>query len=230
MKYRAAPAALAVAGLIAAATATPAAAGDVVSLQDRQPTAEDIVRGFSDGGDPGMDLPPGLMPADAGGGTVKARGIRMMDATASTAATAATASQGGGRQDGGGYAQAPAATTPSVDCSSGRAIAVSVEFALDSYALQGDAYRTLQEVAAAMNSDALRACSFVIEGHTDAQGEDAYNLHLSHQRAQAVRDFLATTVVDSARLKAVGMGERELLDTADPAAPRNRRVQFRIGG
>jgi len=81
-----------------------------------------------------------------------------------------------------------------------------------------------------MNSDALAACSFVIEGHTDAQGDDAYNLRLSQQRAESVRDFLTALDVAPARLRAVGRGERELLDPAAPDSPRNRRVQFRIGG
>ncbi len=230
------------ASLLAAATALsaltvgaalPASAqqGEVVSLQDQQPTAEDIVRTFT--GDTAADdaLPPGLLPAGAGNGTVKTRGIRMMDASAAptTRQPAAAAPQDSGVR----HASAAAAPPPppaTADCGSGRAIAVSIEFALDSYALQGDAFSTLQEVAAAMNSDALAACSFVVEGHTDAQGEDGYNLHLSQQRAESVRSFLTAHQVAPARLRAVGRGERDLLDPMAPDSPRNRRVQFRIGG
>jgi outer membrane protein OmpA-like peptidoglycan-associated protein len=66
---------------------------------------------------------------------------------------------------------------------------------------------------------------FLIEGHTDAVGSDAYNLKLSRARAEAVKRALTTYFVIPARnLEAVGMGERYLkIPTAD-AEPENRRV------
>lgn len=220
---------LAGAVLALAPLAAAQAEGNVVSLQDKAPTAEEIVRGFT-GGDAPSDLPPGLLPAGAGNGTVKTRGIRMMDATASQPARQPAAQDAAPAHTPERYAStAPPAQPATADCGSGRAIAVSIEFELDSYALRGDAYATLKEVAAAMNSDALAACSFAVEGHTDGQGEDGYNLHLSERRAMSVRDFLTALDVAPGRLNAVGLGERDLLVANDPASPRNRRVQFRIG-
>ena len=69
---------------------------------------------------------------------------------------------------------------------------------------------------------------FLIEGHTDAVGSDAYNLELSRKRARAVKDALAAYYVIPARnIETVGYGERYLkIPTAEPE-PENRRVSMR---
>ncbi len=68
---------------------------------------------------------------------------------------------------------------------------------------------------------------FVIEGHTDAVGSDAYNFRLSRQRARAVKQALATYyVIPEENLRTVGYGERFLkIPTADAEAE-NRRVSI----
>ena len=67
-----------------------------------------------------------------------------------------------------------------------------------------------------------------VEGHTDAVGDDGYNLQLSRARAQAVRDYLVQQHgIESARLRTVGHGEGRPLEGSDPGAAVNRRVQFR---
>jgi OOP family OmpA-OmpF porin len=58
----------------------------------------------------------------------------------------------------------------------------------------------------------------VIEGHSSAPGEDAYNMRLSETRANEVRDLLINKYgVSSSRLTAKGFGETQLLDTANTA-------------
>lgn len=68
---------------------------------------------------------------------------------------------------------------------------------------------------------------FLIEGHTDAVGSDAYNLKLSRARAEAVKRALTTYYVISPRnLQTVGLGERYLkIPTAEPEGE-NRRVSI----
>ena len=68
---------------------------------------------------------------------------------------------------------------------------------------------------------------FLIEGHTDAVGADEYNLRLSRQRAEAIKEALTTYfVIDPRNLKTVGFGERYLkIPTAD-AEEENRRVSI----
>ncbi len=69
-----------------------------------------------------------------------------------------------------------------------------------------------------------------IQGHTDEVGDERANLSLSLARATAVQDFLVSSGIDAARLRAVGFGESQPLirDSSDSARAANRRVEFRI--
>lgn len=69
-----------------------------------------------------------------------------------------------------------------------------------------------------------------IEGHTDDQGSDDYNLRLSDARAKAVVDYLLKKKVEKERLSWKGYGESKPLVKNDSEANRaiNRRVEFRV--
>ena len=69
-----------------------------------------------------------------------------------------------------------------------------------------------------------------VEGHSDSRSSDAYNLELSQERSEAVRQFLIEKGVSPDRLVAVGKGEREPLDSREnpDAWELNRRVEFLI--
>lgn len=71
-----------------------------------------------------------------------------------------------------------------------------------------------------------------IDGHTDAQGSDAYNQSLSDRRATTVRAALATMGVGGARIEAVGHGESQPVADNRTAAGRqqNRRVEVTLVG
>jgi outer membrane protein OmpA-like peptidoglycan-associated protein len=71
-----------------------------------------------------------------------------------------------------------------------------------------------------------------IDGHTDAQGSDAYNQALSERRAAAVRAALASMGIDPARIETVGHGEATPLADNRTAAGRqqNRRVEVTLVG
>lgn len=67
-----------------------------------------------------------------------------------------------------------------------------------------------------------------IVGHTDSSGSDALNEALSVERANSVRDYLASRGVAAARIDTAGRGEREPVadnSTAEGRA-RNRRVEI----
>jgi len=69
---------------------------------------------------------------------------------------------------------------------------------------------------------------FMIEGHTDAVGSDAYNLGLSRQRAQAVEAALTRYyLIMPENLATVGLGERYLKIWTPEAEEENRRVTLR---
>ena len=69
---------------------------------------------------------------------------------------------------------------------------------------------------------------FVTAGHTDARGSAQANQVLSQKRAAAVVDYLTRGhAIAPDRLEAVGYGEAQLADRADPASGKNRRVEVR---
>jgi outer membrane protein OmpA-like peptidoglycan-associated protein len=70
-----------------------------------------------------------------------------------------------------------------------------------------------------------------IEGHTDSQGSDAFNLKLSQERADSVRKHLIETgKLEDGRLEAKGFGEERPVASNNTARGReqNRRVEFVI--
>jgi outer membrane protein OmpA-like peptidoglycan-associated protein len=66
-----------------------------------------------------------------------------------------------------------------------------------------------------------------ISGHTDRVGSEAYNLRLSLERAEAIRDHLVEAGVDLATIRLYSHGfSLPLVPTADQVPePRNRRVE-----
>lgn len=102
-----------------------------------------------------------------------------------------------------------------------------INFDLNSADLTEQARANLDEFAKALKDDRLRAASFVVEGYTDASGNEVYNEDLSSRRARSVTAFLLENGVSQDRIKAVGMGEKNPR-VPDPFDPINRRVEMRI--
>ncbi|MBB5777508.1 OmpA family protein [Nonomuraea jabiensis] len=93
----------------------------------------------------------------------------------------------------------------------GRQVTVSltsdVLFALDKWQLTAKARQRLREVAAKVNADGAGGV-VRIEGHTDDQGSDSYNLTLSQRRAQAVETAMRGLLTGAGvSLEARGYGE-----------------------
>lgn len=67
-----------------------------------------------------------------------------------------------------------------------------------------------------------------IQGHTDNVGDDAANLKLSQDRAQAVLDWFVKHGIAAERLTAVGYGETKPVasNDAEDGRSQNRRVEF----
>lgn len=66
----------------------------------------------------------------------------------------------------------------------------------------------------------------LIEGHTDSQGSESYNLDLSARRADAVKAFLIRQAIDPSRLTSTGLGES--LPVADNATASGRQQNRRV--
>ena len=113
-----------------------------------------------------------------------------------------------------------AKTVPSID--------LKVTFAFDSARLDNESMLTLNVLGRALSSDALKDQAIEIVGHTDARGALEYNDALSRRRAAAVVSYLVREfALDGSRLSSRGMGERQLLDSGNPEAAINRRVEIR---
>ena len=106
-------------------------------------------------------------------------------------------------------------------------INIRVPFDFDSAVLTATGRSTLKALGEALNDARLKASSFLIGGHTDARGSQAYNQSLSERRAQAVREHLISAYgISPERLKAIGFRKRELADPKNPEGGVNLRVEI----
>lgn len=104
---------------------------------------------------------------------------------------------------------------------------VLITFETNSAELSEEGKASLDVVARAFNNEKLAALTFAIEGHADPRGTPDENLRLSQARADSVRNYLVTVKgVSAERLRAIGKGDREPLNSRFIAAPENRRVTF----
>jgi len=111
-----------------------------------------------------------------------------------------------------------------VDTMQGR----NVEFTVGSDVIKPASARLLDAVSGV--ASICSAYNIEVGGHADSRGDDGYNLVLSQDRADSVRDYLGTKGVDTSLISAVGYGETQPLDTSGSAAgdERNRRTEFTV--
>jgi OOP family OmpA-OmpF porin len=94
--------------------------------------------------------------------------------------------------------------------------------------IKAESFTNLDKLASIMNS--YEEANVMIEGHTDSQGEDADNMLLSQERADAVKRYLSSQGVADARMTAVGYGETKPIADNESEEGRvlNRRVDFKL--
>ena len=101
-----------------------------------------------------------------------------------------------------------------------------VFFDFDKSDLTSDARQIVDQ--AAQNVKGANVTRISVTGHTDTVGSDAYNLRLSHRRAESVSSELQAQGVPESEIAIYAKGKRDLLvPTADGVRePQNRRVQI----
>jgi outer membrane protein OmpA-like peptidoglycan-associated protein len=111
-----------------------------------------------------------------------------------------------------------AKTRPSID--------LEINFDFDSAAIGPNATPQVTALGEALASPDLKGVTFVLAGHTDAKGTDAYNQGLSERRAESVKRFLQEKYgIEANQLVTVGYGKTQLKNQTDPLSGENRRVQ-----
>jgi outer membrane protein OmpA-like peptidoglycan-associated protein len=101
-------------------------------------------------------------------------------------------------------------------------------FDFDSDRIRPEAAKNFQELARSLNK--FGNSNLLIVGHTDSQGDDAYNQALSQRRASAASAYLQSQGVPAGRISTSGRGEAEPVATNDTETGKqlNRRVEVAI--
>jgi outer membrane protein OmpA-like peptidoglycan-associated protein len=105
-----------------------------------------------------------------------------------------------------------------------------VLFDFNKYTLKPEAREKLAKVSGILL--AYPNLKLQVEGYTDNIGSDEYNQKLSEQRADAVRDYLASQGVPDANITAAGYGKSSPIadNSTNSGRAQNRRVQMVVSG
>ena len=111
-----------------------------------------------------------------------------------------------------------AATKPKID--------LEIQFDYNSADISKGSTAAVQELGKALSSPDLKGSTFVVAGHTDAIGGEAYNQELCERRADTIKKYLTEKYgINGADLVTVGYGKTKPKDANAPMDPTNRRVQ-----
>lgn len=107
-------------------------------------------------------------------------------------------------------------------------VLADINFAFDSYALDGSAKTILSK-----NADWLKgnpSARVQVEGHCDERGTNEYNMALGAKRARSAMEYLRSLGVEEGRMSTVSYGEELPLDPrhTEDAWARNRRAHFNV--
>lgn len=102
----------------------------------------------------------------------------------------------------------------------------AIQFEFDSYVLKTSSYPVLDNVSKDLRDN---NGSITLEGYASAEGTESYNMQLSKDRANAVKNYLVNSGVAANKVNAVGYGEANPVASNATEAGRiqNRRVEFK---
>jgi peptidoglycan-associated lipoprotein len=103
---------------------------------------------------------------------------------------------------------------------------LDVFFDFDKYDLHDDSVATLDRNAVSLKE--RPEIFFLIEGHCDERGSEAYNLALGDKRAQAARQYLISKGISADRIDTISYGEERPFASGqtESAWGQNRRAHF----
>ncbi|ETR78126.1 membrane protein [Afipia sp. P52-10] len=105
-------------------------------------------------------------------------------------------------------------------------IDLEITFDYNSATISQKALPSVTALGKALTNPDLKGTTFVLAGHTDATGGEAYNQDLSERRADSLKKYLMEKfAIPAGDLVTVGYGKTKLKNPADPTGGENRRVQ-----
>jgi outer membrane protein OmpA-like peptidoglycan-associated protein len=105
-------------------------------------------------------------------------------------------------------------------------IDLTITFDYNSANVSAKSLAEVRKLGRALINPNLKGSTFLLAGHTDAAGGDAYNQELSERRADSVKRYLVDNYkIAATDLVTVGYGKSKLKDPSHPLAEVNRRVQ-----
>jgi OOP family OmpA-OmpF porin len=127
---------------------------------------------------------------------------------------------------------APAAAAKPAPSSVRQAVVIQADalFDFDKSVIRPDGKKSIDDALAKLGGVDLEMV--IATGHTDSVGTDAYNQKLSERRAAAVKDYLVSKGIPSAKVTTIGKGESQPVATNKTAEGRqkNRRVDIEFKG
>jgi len=105
-------------------------------------------------------------------------------------------------------------------------IDLEITFDYNSADISAKSLPSVQALGKALTNPDLKGSTFIVAGHTDAAGAEAYNQDLSERRADSIKRYLTDKFgIAGTDLVTVGYGKSKLKDPGNPMAEANRRVQ-----
>jgi outer membrane protein OmpA-like peptidoglycan-associated protein len=105
-------------------------------------------------------------------------------------------------------------------------IDLDIQFDYNSAEISANSLPAVQSLGQALSNANLKGSTFVVAGHTDAIGGEAFNQGLSERRADSIKKYLVDKFgIAGSDLVTVGYGKDKPKDQNAPMDPINRRVQ-----
>ena len=105
-------------------------------------------------------------------------------------------------------------------------IDLDIQFDYNSADIRTSSLPDVQSLGQALSNPSLKGSTFVVAGHTDAIGGEAFNQGLSERRADTIKKYLVDKFgIAGSDLVTVGYGKDKPKDPNAPMDPINRRVQ-----
>src|SRR5690606_34301163 len=102
----------------------------------------------------------------------------------------------------------------------------NIQFEFDTSVLKTESYSTLDRLSSELRES---GATVTLDGHASAEGSEAYNMTLSQDRANSVKQYLVNSGVDAAKVNTQAFGESAPISSNATEEGRvlNRRVEIK---